>query len=707
MQASGIASTEADRYYHRFLLWLDALTPEQARWGLLFLFVVSGKIVTTLLFSSGYKEELFVPFVTNFVSNGLNPWNAALATGHLDAFPYPPLMLYILSIVLWPLSGLTYQSHLLENLFFKLPTIAADVAITWLLIRQFPNARKGVLLFYFCSPVIWFASYAHAQLDLIPTALLFAAVDALARSRPRLASLLVGLALCTKFHTAAALPLLTVFCWKRFSWREGLWMALLPLSISGMVSAPYLNSSGYRELVLNNAKQLQVFEVFYSMGNYQLCLPLFMTVLLYARFVLYRKINQDLLVTFLGILFAIFILLIHPSPAWYVWLVPFLAVFSIKTAQRAPATRWLWLALNSCYLIFFLFAYQGDYQKLTLMGSSLFNHLWNPLAANTSFTFLEASLAACIYAMYRFGVRSNAFYQRQGALLIGVAGDSGSGKTVLASDLKGLFQNELGILEGDGDHRWERHDKQWKEITPLNAKANFLHDQANDLVDLHLGKTVYRRDYDHSTGRFTNRYRCESKTFMLLSGLHSFYLPKMRKIIDLKIYLEPTDELRRFWKCRRDLQERGYQPQQVDMALQKRQGDAVKYIHPQKQFADLIIQYVPNGPVDLEDAPEQVSLYLKVSMDANISLDPLLYFLRIHGHEVEWEYESNLEKQYLLFRQPVARELLQQAAQQLLPNMDDFVPRDALWAQGYRGMVQLLTLLMIHTKMLEGTHERL
>lgn len=702
MYASEATSTGSKISFKPVVSWLRALGNQGIGLSILFFTGAVLKLLTVLLFSSGYKDELFVPFVTNFVTTGANPWDTALSIGQLDAFPYPPLMLYILSITLAPIAWLGSQSLVLENFLYKLPTIAADLAIAWLLLRQFPNEKKRVLLFYFLSPIIWFASYAHGQLDLIPTALLFGAVDALARNRPRIGAVLVGLALCTKFHTAAALPFLVVFSWKRFGWREGLCMALLPLIMYGAISLPYLTTLGYQELVLNNSKQLQVFNTLYTIGNYEIFLPIFMVGILYARFIVFGKINQDLLVTFLGILFAIFLLLINPSPAWYVWLVPFLAVFSIKTADRFPATGWLVGTFNLCYLLFFVLFYQGDHLKLTFLGSPLFSHSVSPRDANFSFTLLEASLAACVYAMYRFGVRSNAFYQRQGAILIGVAGDSGSGKTVLANDLKGLFQNEMDVIEGDGDHRWERHDKEWQATTPLSAKANFLHDQANDLIDLHLGKAVYRREYDHKTGRFTARQRYAPKNFMLLSGLHSFYLPKMRKIIDLKIYLEPADDLRRYWKYRRDMEERGYLPEQVEAALQKRQDDALKYVLPQKQFADLVVQYLCPHPLSHEDTAAIVPLQLKVSLDANISLERFLHFLRVNGHTVDWDYENDLAKQHLVFRQSLPSDLLRMAAQELLPNMADFVPQDAQWADGYRGIVQMLVLLMVHGKMRES-----
>ena len=52
--------------------------------------------------------------------------------------------------------------------------------------------------------------------------------------------------------------------------------------------------------------------------------------------------------------------------------------------------------------------------------------------------------------------------------------------------------------------------------------------------------------------------KVEPKDFIVIAGLHPFYLPKLRKNIDLKIYIDTDDKLRRHWKIIRDTKQRGY-----------------------------------------------------------------------------------------------------------------------------------------------------
>ena len=57
-----------------------------------FFFVIAliVKISLLLYFSSGYKDELFIPFISAFIEFGGNPWENQTIPS--DSFPYPPLM---------------------------------------------------------------------------------------------------------------------------------------------------------------------------------------------------------------------------------------------------------------------------------------------------------------------------------------------------------------------------------------------------------------------------------------------------------------------------------------------------------------------------------------------------------------------------------------------------------------------------------------
>ena len=74
------------------------------------------KLTCSALFASSFLANFFAPFVNFFISSGFeNPYRHILSTGVPEAFPYPALMLYILSIpgaIFSPLLSPDFVSHI-------------------------------------------------------------------------------------------------------------------------------------------------------------------------------------------------------------------------------------------------------------------------------------------------------------------------------------------------------------------------------------------------------------------------------------------------------------------------------------------------------------------------------------------------------------------------------------------------------------------
>ena len=137
-----------------------------------FLLLLLIKILLCIVFSSDYQDKIFFPFVNFFVENGRNPWDHFLTTNPEVAFPYQPLMLYILSPFTWIISYFGLEQNFVKPLLFKAPLIFADCLIYFSLRKICRKDYKKILLYYFCSPIVIYASFVHSQLDIIPTAFL-------------------------------------------------------------------------------------------------------------------------------------------------------------------------------------------------------------------------------------------------------------------------------------------------------------------------------------------------------------------------------------------------------------------------------------------------------------------------------------------------------------------------------------------------------
>jgi uridine kinase len=181
-----------------------------------------------------------------------------------------------------------------------------------------------------------------------------------------------------------------------------------------------------------------------------------------------------------------------------------------------------------------------------------------------------------------------------------ISGDSGSGKTTMMNVLKQVFRDDkLLTLETDRYHKWERGDPNYNNYTHLNPYANRLELMAGDVYNLKIGNSIFQVDYDHKTGKFTEKQKIESKENIILCGLHTIYNESLNESIDLKIFMDTDRSLIKKWKIQRDVVERGYSMEKVLKQIEAREDDYVRYIKEQKNNADIIVHYYENEGNDL------------------------------------------------------------------------------------------------------------
>ena len=661
----------------------------------LFLSVLVVKLGLAGVFSSAYLDQLFIPFVSRFLSDGGNPWTAVGVTS--SSFPYPPLMLMLLvpglSLSKW-IGMVWVPSFFVQHLLFKLPTIAADLTIAFLLRRWFPKKAIEILLFYWASPIILYAAYMHGQLDLIPTALAVLGTHWVLVRKPTWGGVAMGLAMATKFHVVVAVPLLFVYVVKRYGNRAAL-LFLLPIPwVVGALVGPYW-SPEFVANVLQNPKQMSVMNAVLDVGALRIYLPLLVSGLLVIRFATFRTLNRDILIAFLAILFTLFVGMVPPSPGWYIWPLPFLSIFFIKFHGRSRMYPYLYIGLVLAYLVFFIGFYVPDYPDLSILGHAILVKIDHPVLRNLMFTTLELMGVVTIYMLYKVGIRSNQLYIRDTATVIGIGGDSGAGKSTLKTTVSRLLGQDALEIEGDGDHRWERKDTNWQSVTHLDPRANFLHRQANHLIELKNWRPIFRIDYNHDTGKFDPPTQIKPRRYIIFSGLHPFYLPVARRLTDIKIFIDTDDGLRRYWKVQRDSLSRSQTPDKVMHDIQKRAGDASRFIQPQRNFADLVIRFFPTVSIIdplTEGTPE---IQLGMSVNASIALDAILELWESSGVPFSWNYDEDLRLQTVVFSRSLDASVLDRSLAVAIDNLEDLIEVPVVWESGFSGVIQFFVLVVL------------
>lgn len=672
------------------------------------------KIILMGMCSSDYQNELFEPFVYDFVTNGGNVYQRFVAHKKMSAFPYPPMMLLVesMGMIFIKLFGVT--NIFLTNIWFKLPSFVLDFIGLKVLVSFRPEKRRYIAVLYYASPIVIYSVYMHGQLDLIPMVFLMIALFMLmskkrVKYRYWMGIFFTVIALLCKFHVLAVLPIIFFYIKKR----DGLKCALyyiVGVGLGVVIGVLPVWSEGFKSLVLFNTEQRVLMNAAFDFNTVQLYIPIFAVLLVYLSAFKINYMNRELLLILDGIVFAIFLFFCSPMPGWYVWVVPFFCLFFAFISTEKYKNIVVYIGLNVMYLLYFVFLHNRGMVDLYVGKKSLeFLKYNSPIIANGVFTILSGLLLYLIVSMYQLGVASNNFYKRRDIpFTIGVAGDSGAGKSTFVEILeKGLGVSNLLYIEGDGDHRWERGNRFWDEYTALNPKANYLYRQAKDLAELRSGSTVRRVDYDHNTGKFTQKKKFSSRPFVVLCGLHALYLPQTRKHLDLKIYIDSDETLRRYWKIQRDTLKRGHSKEMVLKSIEERMPDAAKYIYPQKQYADLVITYFDKNLVDCKVENYNVQISVRLMLSAAVDIEPLVDELRGFGITAEYDYSDDLENQYVDLDADNLEEIelpIESIAEKVIPQLDEITCEH--WdknANAKDGVMILFLLLLISNKMRGGS----
>jgi len=183
---------------------------------------------------------------------------------------------------------------------------------------------------------------------------------------------------------------------------------------------------------------------------------------------------------------------------------------------------------------------------------------------------------------------------RRRPIVLGIVGDSAAGKTTISRGLTQLLGAErVTHICADDYHKYDRIERARLKITPLHPDCNYL-----DILQLHLerahyGQAMLKPVYDHSTGSLVRPEYVEPREFVIVEGLLGFHTSAMRQFYDVKVFLDPPEDLRRVWKIKRDTAKRGYTAEQVSAELEKREADSRDFIRPQRQFADIVVRFYP------------------------------------------------------------------------------------------------------------------
>lgn len=642
----------------------------------------------------------FAPFLDfSLATFNLDPWAAWSANGGASqAFPYG----YMMWFAFLPMSIFCKIVGLPLVYGYNATLLAADIGLLVLLNELVCQRTRLLLAVYWLSPIVIMASYGLGFNDLIPVFLLVLSLYCVRQVKLFYAGLFCAAAISAKFSMIIALPFFIIYLIQNRSLSQRKWPFLNGLLMGTFVfGVPFLFSSAGVHMLFSNAEMMKVYQFAISLGEGTsiYVLPLFYLLMLYAGWRV-RRMNFDLFQSILGISFLLVLLLTPAPPGWFVWVMPLFVAYQASGNVVAISLVGLFsmLYVLNNILVASLFSLPVSYAIAPSLG--YFSSL-------VSTTMMAVGIVLAIQ-VWRDKIWFNDYFRlSRKPFVIGIAGDSGSGKDTFADALTDLFGcHSVASLSGDDYHLWDRHRPMWQVMTHLNPLANNLDNFANDLVSLTDGKSIISRRYNHSTGKMSRPFRVKSNDFIIASGLHALYLPILRSCYNLSIYLDIDENLRRHFKFQRDVHQRGHTMERVLLSLELREPDANRFIRPQCAQADLVFSLQPIHPHILVDfntqKTHQPRFKLLVTFRNQLSEQALARVLiGVCGLHVDMVVYNESSEVVISIEGDISKDDIQLAAQMLCPRILEFLDLRPIWQDGMLGLMQLLTLSHINQALMK------
>jgi phosphoribulokinase len=194
-------------------------------------------------------------------------------------------------------------------------------------------------------------------------------------------------------------------------------------------------------------------------------------------------------------------------------------------------------------------------------------------------------------------------------IMLGIVGDSAAGKTTLTRGLVRILGDaNVTHISADHYHRYDRRQRADRGITPLHPDCNHLDILEQHLVHLRAGEPIIKPVYRHQDGTFGAAEYVKPARFTVIEGLLGYHTPAMRDAFDVRVFLDPPEDLRRQWKVQRDCSRRGYTTDQVLEEIDRREADADTYIRPQRHHADIVVSFMTGSSGASEQLDARVTL---------------------------------------------------------------------------------------------------
>ncbi len=189
-----------------------------------------------------------------------------------------------------------------------------------------------------------------------------------------------------------------------------------------------------------------------------------------------------------------------------------------------------------------------------------------------------------------------------GPIIVGISGGSGSGKSWLAQKIQSEFPGQTTIIEQD----WYYHDLSGiplEEAEKTNFDAPSAIEQSllyHHLSLLAQGRSINAPNYCYATySRLEKPQTLKPRKIVVLEGIFALYWSQIRSLLQTKIYINASPEIRLARRLVRDSRERGFAEEQIRKSwVQNALPMHSQFVAPTARYADIVLESQTDSPFE-------------------------------------------------------------------------------------------------------------
>ena len=636
-----------------------------------FIYGLAAKFLLVAIVVPDIQKDLFIPFYSFFFDNpSLDPWtNFYIEGNNPESFPYGPIMfLYQLPLTFLGHSlDILLNENFLNAVGFKLGILFADLLILFTLLREYPDKKNTLLVFFWLSPILIYINYWHGQLDIIPVAFLTLSLIYLRNKNLSKTAFYLAISIAIKHSMAIILPFLLIYIWfKRsigFDFKKFVFVLIFSLFL---LEFALFFSEGFEKMVLMSPEILRIFwlkisltqsvEIFFT--------PVLFLILLY-NFWRIKSIDYELLLAYVILSFSVIILFTAPSPGWFAWISPILA---IHLHYRKAGSYIIFYLLSFVFIFYHLNVSQSA--QISFMNiSNNFIFLEDLISAIDPFLYsiIFVLFAILIFQIYRDGVRGNEFYiLGKSPIKLAISGTTCDFSNKFTFFVQRLFGPQQVFKLNQSDYL------NFNVKSPIKDKlSNF--DPRSFAITKMLAD-IRRLANNESIALKKNMKDSFNSNYQVIINENPFalYSEKLSSIMDIKFFIDNH-------KC---------------LSTNKELFDYEKFIKPQRINADIITIF-DKAPLIEKNKSDYVNLTFLIR-DELLYIDINRTLVGVCGLSVEFNKSSELSSFYsLIIQGEFTVSDLQLALNILMPKIREFIDEDFLHGGNF-GLLQLFFLYEVY-----------